>query len=57
MDVLEYGILFYGGIVFGLDCIVMILVGWNNLCDIIVFFKIGSVVDLLINVLGEVSEV
>lgn len=39
-DVFIYGILFYGGIVFGMDCLIMFLIGVLSLCDVIVFLKI-----------------
>lgn len=54
LDVLDYGFLLYGGIVLGLDCLVMLLVGEENICEVIVFFKNGKVIDLMNNVLSLV---
>ncbi|EFS03107.1 aspartyl-tRNA synthetase, partial [Listeria seeligeri FSL S4-171] len=56
MEALEYGTPPHGGIALGLDRIVMILAGRNNLRDTIAFPKTGSAVDPLTNAPGEVSE-
>ncbi len=55
MDALDYGTPPHGGIALGLDRIVMILAGKNNLRDTIAFPKTGSAVDPLTNAPGEVS--
>lgn len=55
MEALEYGTPPHGGIALGLDRIVMILAGRNNLRDTIAFPKTGSAVDPLTNAPGEVS--
>lgn len=52
--VLDYGFFLYGGIVLGLDCFVMLLVGEDNICEVIVFFKNGKVVDVMSDVLSMV---
>lgn len=36
-NVLCYGVLFYGGFVLGVDWIVMLFVGEENLCEVILF--------------------
>ncbi|WP_088825605.1 MULTISPECIES: aspartate--tRNA ligase [Listeria] len=56
MDALDYGTPPHGGIALGLDRIVMILAGKNNLRDTIAFPKTGSAVDPLTNAPGEVSK-
>lgn len=50
-DVLCFGVLLYGGIVFGIDCIVVFMVGIELICDVILFFKIIGVQCLMIGVL------
>jgi len=45
-----FGVLLYGGIVFGWDCICVLLLGMDFICDVIVFFKFGGGFDLLISV-------
>lgn len=40
LEVFEYGIFFYGGIVYGLDWLVMLLVVEEFIWDVIVFLKI-----------------
>lgn len=54
-DVLKYGILLYVGLVFGFDCLIMLLIGIDNICDVIVFLKIMVVVCLMIEVLSFVN--
>lgn len=56
LDVLQYGVLLYGGIVFGFDCIVMMMVGVDLICDVIVFLKMQCVQDLFMQVLSLVDE-
>lgn len=40
LDVLKFGCLFYGGLVFGLDWLIMLMIGVYFICDVIVFLKI-----------------
>lgn len=54
-DVLKYGILLYVGLVFGFDCLIMLLIGIDNICDVIVFLKIMVVVCLMIEVSSFVN--
>lgn len=54
-DVLKYGILLYVGLVFGFDCLIMLLIGIDNICDVIVFLKIMVVVCLMIEILSFVN--
>lgn len=54
-DVFKYGVLLYGGLVFGLDCLVMLMIGVLFICEVIVFLKIQSVGDVMIQVLGFVD--
>lgn len=49
--------LLYVGLVFGLDCLVMLLCGMENICDVIVFLKMIVVVCLMIDVLSLVNFV
>ncbi|EUJ31850.1 aspartyl-tRNA ligase [Listeria floridensis FSL S10-1187] len=56
MSALEYGTPPHGGIALGLDRIVMILAGSNNLRDTIAFPKTGSAVDLLTQAPSKVSD-
>lgn len=56
MNALEYGTPPHGGIALGLDRIVMILAGSNNLRDTIAFPKTGSAVDLLTQAPSTVSN-
>lgn len=57
LDVLKYGMLLYVGLVFGFDCLIMLLIGIDNICDVIVFLKIIVVVCLMIEVLSFVNLV
>ncbi|MDM5339226.1 aspartate--tRNA ligase [Fictibacillus enclensis] len=56
MDAFEYGTPPHGGIALGLDRLVMILAGRNNLRDTIAFPKTASASDLLTNAPSTVSE-
>lgn len=51
LEVFMFGVLLYGGIVFGWDWIIVLLVGMDLICEVIVFLKIGGGVDLFIDVL------
>ncbi|WP_018924149.1 aspartate--tRNA ligase [Salsuginibacillus kocurii] len=55
MDAFEYGTPPHGGIALGLDRLIMILAGRNNLRDTIAFPKTASASDLLTGAPGEVS--
>lgn len=54
-DVLCFGVLLYVGFVFGLDCLVMFMIGVIFICDVMVFFKMMIVVCLLILVFSFVN--
>ncbi|MDN4526271.1 aspartate--tRNA ligase [Fictibacillus fluitans] len=56
MDAFEYGTPPHGGIALGLDRLVMIMAGRNNLRDTIAFPKTASASDLLTNAPSTVSE-
>ncbi|SDM86587.1 aspartyl-tRNA synthetase [Fictibacillus solisalsi] len=56
MDAFEYGTPPHGGIALGLDRLVMILAGRNNLRDTIAFPKTASASDLLTNAPSTVSD-
>ncbi|WP_085508962.1 aspartate--tRNA ligase [Thalassobacillus devorans] len=56
LEALEYGTPPHGGIALGLDRIVMLLAGRNNLRDTILFPKTASASCLLTEAPGEVSE-
>src|SRR5690625_142150 len=56
LEALEYGAPPHGGVALGLDRIVMLLAGRNNLRDTILFPKTASASDLLTNAPGSVSE-
>ncbi|SEA95031.1 aspartyl-tRNA synthetase [Thalassobacillus cyri] len=56
LDALEYGTPPHGGIALGLDRIVMLLAGRNNLRDTILFPKTASASCLLTEAPGDVSE-
>ncbi|HZW67154.1 MAG TPA: aspartate--tRNA ligase [Pseudogracilibacillus sp.] len=56
LDALEYGAPPHGGIALGLDRIVMLLAGKDNIRDTILFPKTQAATDLLTKAPGEVSE-
>jgi aspartyl-tRNA synthetase len=56
LEALEYGAPPHGGVALGLDRIVMLLAGRNNLRDTILFPKTASASDLLTNAPGSVSK-
>lgn len=56
IDALSYGAPPHGGIALGLDRIVMLLTGKDNIRDTILFPKTASASDLLTNAPSEVSE-
>ncbi|MFA1820513.1 aspartate--tRNA ligase [Virgibacillus oceani] len=56
LEALEYGAPPHGGVALGLDRIVMLLAGRNNLRDTILFPKTASASDLLTNAPSSVSE-
>lgn len=55
LDALEYGAPPHGGIALGLDRIIMLLAGWTNMRDTILFPKTASASDLLTEAPSEVS--
>lgn len=57
MNVFEFGVLLYGGLVFGFDCLVVIMGGFDIICDYIVFLKNNSGCDVMIDVLFVIEEV
>ncbi|MFC3039157.1 aspartate--tRNA ligase [Virgibacillus xinjiangensis] len=56
MEALEHGAPPHGGVALGLDRIIMLLAGRNNLRDTILFPKTASASDPLTDAPGEVSE-
>ncbi len=56
LDAFEYGTPPHGGIAFGLDRIVMLLAGRNNLRECIAFPKTASASDLMTDAPGTVDE-
>ncbi|MBO8163882.1 MAG: aspartate--tRNA ligase [Brevibacillus sp.] len=55
LDAFDYGTPPHGGIALGLDRLVMLLAGRNNLRDVIAFPKTASASDLMVEAPGEVS--
>lgn len=56
-DVLKYGISSYVGLVFGFDRLIMLLIGIDNIRDVIVFSKITAVACLMIEVSSFVNSI
>jgi aspartyl-tRNA synthetase len=55
LDALEYGTPPHGGIAFGIERMVMILAGTENIRDVMAFPKTASQADLMIDAPGEVD--
>jgi aspartyl-tRNA synthetase len=55
LDALEYGTPPHGGIAFGIERLVMLLAGTENIRDVMAFPKTASAADLMIDAPGEVD--
>jgi len=56
LDAFEYGTPPHGGMALGLDRVIMLLAGRNNLREVIAFPKTASASDLMVDAPGEVDE-
>jgi aspartyl-tRNA synthetase len=55
LDALEYGTPPHGGIAPGIDRLIMVLAGTDNIRDVIAFPKTASAADLMIESPGEID--
>ena len=56
IDAFEYGVPPHGGVAFGLDRLVMLLVGTDNIRDVIAFPKVQTSQDLMTKAPGFVAD-